>query len=399
MTKDEIQKQAVEAWLKKGKRGTFELTTGTGKTIASLHCLRTMRPRDGKVHLFLAETEARRRDLESDILLYNKLFNYDIRDNYNLQFKCYQGVYNLEGYEFGLVIGDEFHNGLTAEYSKFFFNNSYDAIVGLTATVERGIKYTINGVETSKGQLLDKIAPVCYRYTQKYALKDDIGRVLDVYIVEMELNNIDKNIKAGSKNKPFWQTEKGMYNYLHKNLVKCFYMSDSPKKEVFIRNAYKYRSNFLSEMPRRIKEAKLLVDNIPGKSVIFSTSLDAVSKVTPYTVSSKNTDEENEKIRSDFDKGLINTIGSYKMLRQGANLKEVDNCIQMSYHKAETHMIQITGRLRKNGDVNGRVIMFVMKDTFEEDVLNSVLEHIKYNKLLKFKSANDLLKHILVNES
>lgn len=398
MDKNIIQKQAVEAWLKKDKRGTFELTTGTGKTIASLHCLRTMKPKDGKVHLFLAETEARRRDLESDIKLYNELFNCNIREDYNLVFKCYQGVYNLEDYEFGLVIADEFHCGLTSEYSKFFFNNKYDAIVGLTATVERGIKYTINDIEITKGMLLDKIAPVCYKYTQKDALKDEIGRVLNVYIVELELNNVDKTVKAGSKTKPFYQTEKGMYDYLHRNLVKCFYMQDSPRKDVFIRNSYKYRGDFLANMDRRIEQSKLIVDNIPGKTVVFSTSLDAVSKVTPYSVSSKNTDEENDKIRNDFDKDLINTIGSYKMLRQGANLKGVDNCLQMSYHKAETHMVQITGRLRKNGDVAGRVIMFVMKDTYEEDILNSVLEHIKYNKLLKFKSANDLIKYILVNE-
>lgn len=398
MTKDEIQKQAVEAWIKKGKKGTFELTTGTGKTIASLHCLMTMKPNDGKVHLFLAETEARRKDLESDIKLFNKLFNCDIRSLYNLKFKCYQGAYNLKDYDFGLVICDEIHCGLTAEYSKFFIYNKYEAIVGLTATVERGIKYLIGDKEVSKGQMLDKIAPVCYRYTQKDALKDDIGRVLNVYIVEMELNNIDKTIKAGNASKPFWQTEKASYDYLHRKLVKCFYMQDSPRKEVFIRSAFKYRSDFLSEMDRRVKEAKYIVDNIPGKTVVFSTSLNAVCAVTPYTVSSKNSEEENNKIRSDFDNGLIDTIGSYKMLRQGANLKEVDNCIQMSYHKSETHMVQISGRLRKNKDVEGRIIMFVMKDTFEEDVLNSVLEHIKYKSLIKFQSAKDLIKYIKENE-
>ena len=58
MTRDDIQRKAVEEWLKFDKKGTLELATGTGKTIASLHCLYTM-PKNKKLHLFLAETTAR----------------------------------------------------------------------------------------------------------------------------------------------------------------------------------------------------------------------------------------------------------------------------------------------------------------------------------------------------
>ena len=107
-SKDIIQKQACEAWLKAGKKGTFEISTGVGKSIAALHCLSTMPRGDGKVHLFLAETNSREDDLNKDIELYEKLFGLRIRDHYNLIFKCYQGVYNLKDYQLGLVIADEF---------------------------------------------------------------------------------------------------------------------------------------------------------------------------------------------------------------------------------------------------------------------------------------------------
>lgn len=398
MTKNEVQKNAVNAWCKKGKHGTLELSTGVGKTIASLHCLRTMPEKDGKVHLFLAETEARQIDLEADIEKYKELFDYDIRKNYNLVFKCYQGVYRLKDYSFGLVIADEIHNGLTPQYSQFFDNNQYDAVVGLTATVERGTKYLVDGVEITKGVLLDKYAPVCFRYTQKDALEDDIGRMLDVYIVEMELDSKNKTEQSGSKTKPFYQTELAKYQYLHKNFVKSFYCHDPTKKDIMIRNSYKWRADYLYKMPRRIEQAKLIADNIPGKTVVFGNDLESVIKVTKNTVSSKNSEEENNNIRELFDKNRIQTIGSYKMLKQGANLGELDNCIQMSYHSTETNMIQITGRLRKNGEKPGRVIMFVMKGTFEEEVLIKLLGYIKYNKLFRFKNASDLLTHIYKEE-
>ena len=106
--KDFVQREAVKHWLKANKKGTFELSTGTGKTIAALHCLSTMPRGDGKVHLFLAETNSREDDLNKDIELYEKLFGLRIRDHYNLIFKCYQGVYNLKDYQLGLVIADEF---------------------------------------------------------------------------------------------------------------------------------------------------------------------------------------------------------------------------------------------------------------------------------------------------
>ena len=136
MTRDDIQRKAVEEWLKFDKKGTLELATGTGKTIASLHCLYTM-PKNKKLHLFLAETTARQKDLKEDILLYNKLFNVDVLKDYNLKFKCYQSAYKLKNYDFGLVIADEIHNSLSPEYSQFFFNNNYGAILGLFAIVDR----------------------------------------------------------------------------------------------------------------------------------------------------------------------------------------------------------------------------------------------------------------------
>ena len=45
-------------------------------------------------------------------------------------------------------------------------------------------------------------------------------------------------------------------------------------------------------------------------------------EVTPHVISSKNKDADNEELRKRFDKGHINTIGSFKMLKQGANLKD-----------------------------------------------------------------------------
>tara|TARA_R110000851_G_scaffold315229_2_gene477552 strand:- start:4146 stop:4385 length:240 start_codon:yes stop_codon:yes gene_type:complete len=76
-----------------GKKGTCQIITGLGKTFISLHALYTMPKGDDKIHLFLAEQKDRVKDLREDILKYNKLFNRDVLNDYNLQFQCYQTVY------------------------------------------------------------------------------------------------------------------------------------------------------------------------------------------------------------------------------------------------------------------------------------------------------------------
>lgn len=392
--KDRVQKEAVTAWLKSNKRGTFELSTGVGKTIAALHCLSTMPKNDGKVHLFLAETNSREKDLESDIKLYNDLFKINLRDHYNIVFKCYQGVYELKGYEFGLVIADEFHNSLSPSYSQFYYNNKYDAIVGLSATIARNIEYEIDGHTITKGDMLDDIAPVCYKYSISKSLDDGIGRELNVYVIESELNSVDKTELSGSSTKKFYQTELSKYEYLEKNYKRSFFTLNA-NKELMINVNYKKMSEFIYNLNSKVNQAKMLVNSIPGKSIIFSNSLNAVLKVTPNVVSSYNTDEQNDKIRDDFDKGRIKTIGSFKKLRQGANLKGLDNVILMSYYGQETHIVQQVGRLRKNGELPGNVFIFVTKNTFEEKVLTKILNYIPYKNLKVYKNVENLIKEFL----
>ena len=87
MTRNEIQQKAVEEWLKHNKHGTLALATGTGKTIAALHCLYTMPQKDGKVHLFLAETVEREKDLLSDIELFNTLFKVNVSSLFEFGFE------------------------------------------------------------------------------------------------------------------------------------------------------------------------------------------------------------------------------------------------------------------------------------------------------------------------
>lgn len=392
VTKDTIQKATVEAWVNKGKKATAELTTGTGKTITALHALYTMPKNDGKVHLFLAETNAREKDLMSDILLYNKLFNVNVLNDYNLKFYCYQTVWKWEGVSLGLVIADEIHNSLSSEYFKFYENNNYDALIGLSATIDSTTPVEFRGELLTKLELLNRIAPVCYTYTIADAKRDNIGRDLDIYIIRHELDAVNKTIRAGNAKKVFAQTEKAAYQYWDNQFKKAMFIFDEDKRESMMKIISSKRSKILYDLPSKIAPTKALLTEVKGKSIVFSNSLDFLQNVTFNVISSKHSKDHNDRVRRMFDADQIAIIGSFKKLRQGANLKNIDNCVVTSYYSSETHIVQQMGRLRKNGDKVGSVFIFVTVETQEEIWISKMLANITENfKIISCDNVQDCL--------
>lgn len=91
--------------------------------------------------------------------------------------------------------------------------NKYDAIIGLSATIDKSRKYVINDNIYTKIDLLNKIAPICFKYNINKAREEKTTRKLRIVVINNELDSKTKNIPAGSKTKKFFQTEKEAYNY------------------------------------------------------------------------------------------------------------------------------------------------------------------------------------------
>lgn len=396
--KNKIQQEALVKWLENEKKGVVILPTGVGKTILALHALYTMDKND-ITHVFLAETTERKKDLLNDIKLYNKLFNVDVTNDYNLKFYCYQTAYRWKDKEFGLVIGDECHDSLSPKYSQFYFNNKYQAFIGLSATIDRKTKYEENGQIFTKGDILDKIAPVVFKYSINEAQKDNVSRKLNIYVINHQLEEVGKTVKAGSLKKSFLQTEKASYDYWDKEHKRSWFIEDQELKALKIRITSHKRSNLLFNLPSKVNIIKQLINTINGKTIIFGNSLDALLKITPNVVSSRNTEDKNNYIRDQFDKNLIETIGSFKKLRQGANLKDLDNCILHSYYSSEVHAIQQWGRLRQNGDKVGNVFILLTKDTQEETWFQRMMENMNDFTIINCSDINDCIKKYKENET
>jgi len=373
-----VQINAYQAWDAADNKGTVELATGMGKTFVAIDAM--MSCKKGAKVLFLAETNLREMDLNAQIALYARFFNKSVDDHVDITFACYQSACKWTGRKFDLVIADEIHDSLTSVYSKFYRNNEYDRILGLSATVKSSQVYVIDGVEVSKEVLLDDIAPVCYTYDIGEGQREGTSRKLNLYFVYHRLDGTKKVIEGGNKKKRFMTTEASQYNYLNNMFQKAIYAGN----DGMFKMAAGKRARFLYAFPSKVAAVKQLLKSIKGKSIVFGNDLKALEEITPNVVRSAEKgvrtkvqqDERNFSLRNRFDLGRIRTIASFKMLKQGANLKGADNVIQMSYYSTLPDFVQRIGRLRVNGDKMGNVVIMITLGTQEEKWFDKMMKDV-----------------------
>jgi len=377
--RDKVQRDAFQAWKDKGRKGTIQAITGIGKTFIALHAVAETKV--GDRILFLAETRQREKDLNEQLIKYKDIFNVDLSGK-DIDFMCYQSAYKLIGTEYNLVIADEIHDSLTPAYSQYYKNNSFSAIMGLSATIDDDV-IEIEGESVSKLDVLKDVAPICFSYTLDEGQEDGTSRPLDIYVLHHRLDSSKKVIAGGSKKKPFMTTEQKTYNYWDAQFKKAMYVRAPAAREIQVMLSSRKRAGLLYSLPSKVESINQILTELKGKTLIFGNDLSALEKITSNVVrsarkgeSAKNRELENSKIRERFDKGKINVIASFKMLKQGANLKGIDNVILMSYYSKERDLLQRVGRLRKEGNRIGTVIIPVTVGTQEEKWFTKMTEGV-----------------------
>lgn len=294
----------------------------------------------------------------------------------------------------------EIHDSLTPAYSEFYFNNSYDAVIGLSATINKKVEYIDKDNKVfTKGDLLDKIAPACFKYTMNQGQTEGTSRKLNIYVINHELDEVNKTVKSGNIKKPFYQTEKEAYSYWDKVFKRSLFLEEEENiKNLKIRVASNKRKDILYKLDSKVTVIKQLLDNINGQSIIFGNSLDSLLKITPNVVSSRNNISRNNLIRNSFDLGRIKVIGSFKKLEQGANLNQLDNVILHSYYGVEGKIIQRLGRNRMNGDKAGSVFVLVTKNSQEEVWWSNATENMTEFNIINCDNIEDCIIKYNENE-
>lgn len=324
-------------------RGTCEITTGTGKTFIAFWMIHYIKP---KRILFLAETQVRWTNICDDMEFFKKAYDIDITEDRLVEFACYQSAYKWENRDFDFVVADEIHDSLTPKYIKFYQNNKYSHLLGLSATIDRKNKYEDDdGVEYTKIDLLNSIAPVVFKYTLKDGIENQTSRKLNIIVIKHHLDTVAKVMpvnykeKGTGNQKTFYQTEYEMYDYYNKRFYQAIYQKD--KNDFLIRMLTTRRNAVLYKAKSKMQIVKQLLAYL-DRTIVFGNDIDSISAFIP-TVSSRNKPATNSQIITDFNEGRIGVIGSFKMLKQGINLKNLDNVIMHSYYGVEKDSIQRIG--------------------------------------------------------
>lgn len=128
--------------------------------------------------------------------------------------------------------------------------------------------------------------------------------------------------------------------------LRDLYLQQMRQKEYYDQTLCSKRAKVLYSANSKVNKVKQLLNALQSKTLVFGNDLDTIIKVTSNTVSSRNSKDKNEKIRKQFEQNKINTIGSFKLLEQGANLNSLDNIIMMSYYGKSRPIVQRIGRIR-----------------------------------------------------
>lgn len=347
MKQEEIQQLGLSSWENNGCNGTLEMCTGSGKSKIGV-LAHAKYP--GK-NLLLVPTEVLR---DVDWRKEFEKWGYD----FNIEAMCYASAYKLKDQEYNLVIADEIHNSLSEELIKFYQNNKCNKILGLSATISK-----------QEHKKLEEInAEVVYKYTLTQAINDKVVSPYYVTINLHTLDNVTKNIKAGSKVKGFFQqSERKAYDYLSKQIMQLRIAGKYDVERMVILK----RMRLLYDLPSKLLIAKKILKRLQSEGkrvVIFGESITSLDLLTEYAIHSKKTKKQNDQIYTDFNNQTINEIASAKKIKEGVNLTNVDALLIYSFNSKLRDIIQRIGRsIRFREEHIAEIIIIVTKDTQEEN--------------------------------
>lgn len=363
--RDIKQDEIAKLWLNSDRINSIIVGTGVGKSkiamtiVSALFNEEVLSP-ESKILLLTNSENLRDINWQDDFNKWGYNWIWDLVTS-----ECYQTAYKWNDTEWDLIIADEIDFALSPEYSKVFLNNNSRMILGMTGFVD-----------SSKIELLSKIAPMIINYSTQDAQNDGILNKTQLVIVEYDLSRNSQDLRVEYKKdkqvKWFTQSENDAYNYienkcniLYGNLQKLesdpevvFFINDTKIKE-YKNIKYQYnlatahRKKLLYEGIAAVQKTQYLIEQIlqnPNNKILsFSMWTSQADKINPYTFHEKNK-KGNTNI-SDLNKGIIRSLGVCKAINRGINLEGVNNLIMESYDGSVTQFAQRHGRgtrLHKN---------------------------------------------------
>lgn len=418
------QLPAISKWKANNGRGVIEAVTGTGKTHCGLFLIGKY-VEAGRRILILVPTVVLLRQWVENIRLHlgidnhymnvlgdgNKGLNWHLPITIGVVNSVYKRAEEIDGV-FSLLIADECHRYASPSYVKALLP-SVPHRLGLTATLER----SDDGVEEL---LLPYFGDVCYSYSFKEALRDDV-------IAPFSLISIGVNLT---------ESEREQYEYFGEQmsqsrheLQRDYGYSKNPKRFLGQVTANRIRGRiegmlsktFTGSMSRRKEilsssESKLRLAPLVSKGValmqkavvfcettesadVFTEALEGHGVRSCSYHSDKKPGVLNE-ILEDLADGELDCLVSVRKLDEGVDIDGLDMGVILAGTRQRRQMIQRLGRIiRKKPDGRTSILIHIYAfGTSEDPELNQhddnqnfreIYEHASRQFNFKLNSAED----------
>lgn len=388
LIRGKVQLEASRAVIANGGRGIVAMATGAGKSRVGImlaeHYMNNTSLKTGKIGLLVPTQKLRDENWKEEFDFWDKSELWEKVDRH-----CYASASKVHDSIYPIAILDEGHN-ITELSSSFFDNNEVENVVILTATPPES--------EEKKILLAERNLKVVYHLSLENAIKLGFVAPYDITVIKVPLNEVDKDVTAGSKTRPFMTTEKANYSYLDKEIkflsenYMQLGMADRNKKR-FLELA---RMNFIYKLKSKTRAAKYLIENVIPKEdrfITFCGSKEQANSLGEHRFHSSS----GSKSYNLFKEEKINELHCVKAINEGHNLPNVDCGIIVQINSKQKDILQRIGRLiRFRPGHEAKVFILVSEGTQDEVWLKSALEgtnqeRVSYYTLDEFKALQESL--------
>lgn len=326
--KDKLQREVQELWEQNNCKGLAALCTGAGKSKIAVNIV-TDDKHKGKWLLVVPTEKLRDENWLDEFNKWKKKTYYSKLDR-----ECYASLSKVDLSKYEGIILDEAHNLTEANSEPFRVLSKKQLtdlkILALTATPPK---------EEEKIEIFNQL-----QLKKIKELKLDEGVELgivapyEIIIVETQLDNIKKNCKGGTKDKPFLTTEAANYEFKSRQIQRIQFSGKPVPKFLYLN-----RMHMIYGLQSKTEAAKSILKHIPEskKTLIFAGTIEQAIELEKNTFHSKS-DDKNLKL---FQENKINRLSCVQSLNEGLNIKDLDIGLVVQLNSNPRNLIQRVGRL------------------------------------------------------
>lgn len=389
--KDYIQNKAVDIFLDNTESlGIICMATGVGKSrTAILLCQRIYKENPNcKILIVVPTTKLRDENWKGE---FEKWGAMDIWNNCIWR-SCYASIAKFSEGEYDLVIFDECHS-LTPNNIVFLKNNICHRVLGLTATPPKSLeKILMMSLNNFK---------IIFEVSLESAVNLNLVAPYKLHILYSKLDEVTKNIKGGTKSKPFMTTEKKYYDYLNANVNAAFYTKKPAKFPIL------NRMRFLKSLPSKQRIASSILGALDKnlRILVFCGSIKQADELSKpfkeqYGYSPTFHSKSSDIAYKNFKEQSLNILFVVDSINEGHDFPNVDGIFIVSNKSSDIVLTQRIGRsIRFRFGHIAFVILLVTLGTQEEKWLKDSTVNISEEDINRYleQDLNKLIANVNEN--